>query len=139
MFRPEQSADKQTAYTNKVDIYSLGLILFEMFQHFASYHERAKTLNELRTFQLLPQVFEIQWPAALCNLIKSVVSTKPEERLSCDEILGHPIMNRKVKTSDAVLQLKEKLDEMTLENQRLLEIIKAQQKQIEELEKKNNG
>ncbi len=106
-----------------------------MFQQFASYHERAKTLNELRSFQLLPQVFETQWPAALCNLIKCMVSSKPEERLSCDEILGHPIMNRKVKASDAVLQLKEKLDEMTLENKRLLDIIQKQQEQIEELKR----
>ncbi len=134
LIRPEQSAEKQTAYTNKVDIYSLGLILFEMFQHFASYHERAKTLNELRNFQLLPQEFETQWPAALCNLIKSMVSLSPEERLSCDEILAHPIMNRKVKL-DAVLKFKVKIDEMTIENQRLLEIIKKQQEQIEELKK----
>jgi serine/threonine protein kinase len=132
---PEQSAEKQTAYTNKVDIYSLGLILFEMFNQFASYHERAKTLNELRTFQMLPQVFETHWSAALCNLIKSMVSSKPEERLSCDEILGHPIMNRKIKASDAVLQLKEKLEEMAGENKRLLDIIKKQQEEIEVLKK----
>ena len=106
-----------------------------MFQQFSSYHERAKILNDLRNFQLLPQVFETQWPAALCNLIKSMVSHKPEERLSCDEILSHPIMNRKVKASDAVLQLKEKLDEMTLENKRLLDIIQKQQEQIEELQR----
>ena len=130
LHRPEQSSVKQTAYTNAVDIYSLGLILFEMFQHFASYHERAKTLNELRNLQLLPQMFERQWPAALSNLIKSMVSLRPEERLSCEEIMAHPIMNRKVK-SDAILQLK--FDELRLENQRLLEIIEKQREQIEKL------
>lgn len=106
-----------------------------MFNQFASYHERAKTLNELRSFQMLPQVFETQWPAALCNLVKSMVSAKPEERLSCDEILGHPIMNRKIKASDVVLQLKEKLDEMAEENSRLRDIVKKQQEEIEQLKK----
>jgi translation initiation factor 2-alpha kinase 4 len=44
---PEQLT--QTNYNSKVDIFSLGLILFELFYIFHTQHERTAILNQLRT------------------------------------------------------------------------------------------
>ena len=47
---PEQLARRH--YDHKVDIYSLGLILFELLVPFSTQMERVRTLAELRKLRL---------------------------------------------------------------------------------------
>jgi len=50
---PEQ--EKNEFYNEKVDLYALGLILFEMCNKFSTLHERLTTLNNLKQKRQLPK------------------------------------------------------------------------------------
>ena len=54
---PEQLAKK--SYNNKVDIYSLGLILFELLVPFSTQMERIHTLTKLRQLEF-PARFKVR-------------------------------------------------------------------------------
>jgi serine/threonine protein kinase len=43
---PEQ--EYSSSYNNKVDIYALGLILFELFQNMSTTHERFSMIKDLK-------------------------------------------------------------------------------------------
>lgn len=49
------------AYDHKVDIYSLGIIFFELYQPFATGMERAESLKELKK-GVLPDYFVKKFP-----------------------------------------------------------------------------
>lgn len=57
---PEQL--NQTLYNEKTDIYSLGIILFELFCPFYSSMERVDVISRLRSHHSLPVEFEASWP-----------------------------------------------------------------------------
>ncbi len=54
---PEQI--KSTKYDEKVDIYSLGIIIFEMFYEFSTYSERFKILSDITKSFVLPKDFNL--------------------------------------------------------------------------------
>lgn len=57
---PEQS--KGRIYDYKVDIYSLGIILFELLVPFSTDMERIKTLTDIKA-QKFPEGFAEKYPA----------------------------------------------------------------------------
>ncbi|XP_017082189.1 eukaryotic translation initiation factor 2-alpha kinase isoform X2 [Drosophila eugracilis] len=73
---PEQLLGQH--YDYKVDIYSLGLIFFELHVYFCTEMERIKTLRSLRDGQY-PKDFAIDYPQQY-DLLKQMLSTHPEER-----------------------------------------------------------
>ncbi len=78
---PEQLAKKP--YNHKVDIYSLGLILFELLVPFSTQMERVDTLTKLRI---------LQFPSHFMNkpeykLVSSMLAHKPNERPEASDIL----------------------------------------------------
>ncbi|KAL1492916.1 hypothetical protein ABEB36_011082 [Hypothenemus hampei] len=75
---PEQS--KGRIYDYKVDIYSLGIILFELLVPFNTYMERIKTLTDLKT-QKFPQNFDKRYPAEYV-LLQSMLDEDPSKRLT---------------------------------------------------------
>lgn len=58
---PEQLSNPPVAYNEKSDIYSLGIIFFELFFPFSTGMERAKVLKDLRR-GVLPEDFVTKWP-----------------------------------------------------------------------------
>jgi translation initiation factor 2-alpha kinase 1 len=58
---PEQLANPPLAYDQKVDIYSLGIIFFELYQPFATGMERAASLRDLKK-GVLPDNFVKKFP-----------------------------------------------------------------------------
>ena len=52
---PEQL--KSSHYDEKIDIYSLGIIMLEMFYQFGTAMERYEVLNEVTKYQRLPKDF----------------------------------------------------------------------------------
>ncbi|XP_053316626.1 interferon-induced, double-stranded RNA-activated protein kinase-like [Spea bombifrons] len=72
---PEQYED---AYENEVDIYSLGLILIELFIKFSTYHEKEKEWPKFRNAEF-PQEFAQQFHYEE-SIIKLMLSKDPKKR-----------------------------------------------------------
>ncbi|XP_056326630.1 eukaryotic translation initiation factor 2-alpha kinase 3 [Danio aesculapii] len=84
---PEQLSGN--SYSHKVDIYSLGLILFELLCPFRTQMERVRTLTEVRA---------LQFPAAFCKanileaqMVRCMLSRVPAERPEASEITEAPL------------------------------------------------
>ncbi|KAM8833485.1 eukaryotic translation initiation factor 2-alpha kinase 3 isoform 2-T2 [Synchiropus picturatus] len=84
---PEQLSGN--SYSHKVDIYSLGLILFELLHPFSTQMERVKTLTEVRALRV-PEVFSKNNSQEL-NMVRSMLSLSPGERPEAAEIIGTPL------------------------------------------------
>lgn len=63
-------ANGWASYDEKVDLYSLGVVLFELWQHFSTGMERVMRLHELRDIGKLPPEFEASHPQ-ISKLIRS--------------------------------------------------------------------
>lgn len=72
-------------YNEKTDIYSLGLIIFELFTCFNTKMERAKVLKDLRKFVFPPDF--LQKYSEEAALIRQLLQLNPEDRPSAVEIL----------------------------------------------------
>ncbi|EDV47885.1 eukaryotic translation initiation factor 2-alpha kinase isoform X1 [Drosophila erecta] len=73
---PEQLLGQH--YDYKVDIYSLGLIFFELHVYFSTEMERIKTLRSLRDGQY-PKDFAVNHPKQY-DLLQQMLSAQPEQR-----------------------------------------------------------
>ena len=73
-------------YDEKCDIFSLGVVMVEMWSQFATAMERALTLSELHNGRI-----PIEWSVAHptpSRLAHSMVAIEPNLRPSCSQILG---------------------------------------------------
>ncbi|XP_034715185.1 eukaryotic translation initiation factor 2-alpha kinase 3 [Etheostoma cragini] len=84
---PEQLSGN--SYSHKVDIYSLGLILFELLYPFRTQMERVRTLTEVRALRI-PEVFSKNNVQEL-SMVRSMLSWSPSERPEAVEITGTPL------------------------------------------------
>ncbi|XP_056151825.1 eukaryotic translation initiation factor 2-alpha kinase 3 [Lampris incognitus] len=84
---PEQMSGN--SYSHKVDIYSLGLIMFELLFPFRTQMERVRTLTEVRTLQF-PEVFTKNNVQELA-MVRSMLSWSPSERPEAAEITETPL------------------------------------------------
>ena len=81
---PEQL--RQDNYDEKTDIYSLGIILFELYHPFSTKMERAKVLNDLRTYCRLPSYFVSKYPH-VSTFVQQLIQHNPSLRPSAHDIL----------------------------------------------------
>ena len=74
-------------YVNcQVDMYSLGVIFFELWHPFATAMERHLVLSDLKQKGDLPKSWAAQFPAQL-NLLRRLLSPSPSDRPSAVEVL----------------------------------------------------
>ncbi|XDV44660.1 hypothetical protein PO909_012907 [Leuciscus waleckii] len=93
-------------YDSKSDMYSIGVIAFELFQPFGTEMERAHTLGELRQSKI-PNTLSNNWPL-LAKYISLLTSSDPSMRPSASQLLQNDLFS----TSDMVIHsLKRKIDE----------------------------
>eukprot|EP01105_Mastigella_eilhardi_P019642 TRINITY_DN4639_c0_g1_i2.p1 TRINITY_DN4639_c0_g1~~TRINITY_DN4639_c0_g1_i2.p1 ORF type:complete len:1383 (-),score=422.18 TRINITY_DN4639_c0_g1_i2:93-4241(-) len=97
------------SYGQKVDIFSLGIILFEMCAPFETSMERAVALTELREKQVFPPGFEAKCQRE-SQVIRWLLKQNPEERPTAKEILMSPLVPAKLE--DEIL--KSALNEITV-------------------------
>ncbi|KAF1813189.1 Serine/threonine-protein kinase, partial [Eremomyces bilateralis CBS 781.70] len=85
---PELRSNAGGSYNNKVDMYSLGIIFFEMCHPLKTAMERDKTIRALREKEhSLPQEFSGPAKAVQAGIILSLVSHRPSERPGSAELL----------------------------------------------------
>ncbi|KAM9787626.1 eukaryotic translation initiation factor 2-alpha kinase 3 [Syngnathus typhle] len=84
---PEQLSGQ--LYSHKVDIYSLGLILFELLNPFRTQMERVRTLMEVRSLRF-PESFSKNNFHEL-NMVLSMLSLIPGDRPEAADITGLPL------------------------------------------------
>ncbi|WAR22378.1 E2AK3-like protein [Mya arenaria] len=85
---PEQMSGKK--YSQKVDIFSLGVILFELLFPFATQMERVNTLVLVKQ-QILPNRFKREMHKEAV-FVKWLLSPKPEDRPTAKEILDSELL-----------------------------------------------
>ncbi|XP_031551320.1 eIF-2-alpha kinase GCN2-like [Actinia tenebrosa] len=76
-------------YSNKVDLYSLGIIFFEMcYRPLKTGMERAKTLGDIRTSKVkFPEDFDKKRSAKETNVLLWLLKHNPDDRPSSQELL----------------------------------------------------
>jgi translation initiation factor 2-alpha kinase 4 len=96
-------------YDEKCDIYSLGVVLVEMFSNFDTAMERAKILSGLRNGNV-PQAMQQQFPYQ-SELAQKMVATNPHHRPSCADLLQEIALTneRKDRTIDRIAMLEKEL------------------------------
>nr|XP_029721127.1 eukaryotic translation initiation factor 2-alpha kinase-like [Aedes albopictus] len=87
---PEQQ--RGLPYNYKVDIFSLGLIMFELLQTFGTEMERICTLKDVRKCKFPPK-FEETYPNEY-QLLKLMLSTEPSKRPTTYGIKARPPLKR---------------------------------------------
>ena len=75
------------SYDEKCDIFSLGVVMVEMWHKFSTGMERAKVLSELHYCRVPSDWGATTHPAA-SQLARSMVATDPKLRPSCSQILA---------------------------------------------------
>lgn len=103
-------------YDEKSDIYSLGIILFELFYPIKTQMERARLLADLKTSKQFPTEFLRHWPKEAA-LIWCCLSSDPSNRPSADEILESELMD---------LDLEEHFLRISEDNDDLRELLRIQ-------------
>uniref|UniRef100_A0A7E4W6I1 Protein kinase domain-containing protein n=1 Tax=Panagrellus redivivus TaxID=6233 RepID=A0A7E4W6I1_PANRE len=80
---PELSSNN---YTQSVDIYSIGVVLYDLFNASYTREERIVKLNELRDNGKPSNEFSFRFPE-IARIIHSMVSTKPDKRPHAKKLL----------------------------------------------------
>ncbi|KAI9476503.1 MAG: kinase-like domain-containing protein, partial [Benjaminiella poitrasii] len=91
---PKTGATSGMRYNQKVDMYSLGIIFFEMCYKFATGMQRVVVLNELRNGK-----FPDDFPSSYVNqkqIIKLLLSPQPKDRPNSFELLRSDLLPPKL-------------------------------------------
>ncbi|KAI9467705.1 kinase-like domain-containing protein [Coemansia mojavensis] len=88
---PEQLRDEAVEYNEKADIYSLGIIFFELYYPFATAMERVVVIKDLRRGVFPPQFLQM-WPKEAAFILQ-LMDANPERRPSAKEILSFDLID----------------------------------------------
>ncbi|KAG2211588.1 hypothetical protein INT47_008684, partial [Mucor saturninus] len=91
---PEQIAIPTLAYDEKADIYSLGIILFELYRPFSTAMERADAIDKLKRKGQFPAHFVEKYPTQ-SQIILSMMNKDPCLRPTALEILSSDLFKKR--------------------------------------------
>jgi serine/threonine protein kinase len=116
-------------YNEKTDIFSLGIIFFELYYTCSTKMEKARVLSELRN-RILPASFLQKYPAESAFIL-TMLQPNPDERPSVDDILNSDMLAEEYMTvhRNSFIDL-----EAALQKQRM--VIEQQEEHIRMLEQK---
>merc|ERR1711959_122804 len=93
-FSPELWLDKP--YDKKSDMFALGAIMYELCMHVPPFHYEDMNLVKEGTLNDEPFPIPPIYSTELRSLIDSMMSKRPEDRPSCDQILNLPFLRKEV-------------------------------------------
>ncbi|KAJ1975016.1 hypothetical protein H4R34_004501 [Dimargaris verticillata] len=88
---PEQLAQSSQAYDTKADVYSLGIIFFELFYPFATGMERVQVLQELKQ-SIIPADFLALYPKEAAFVLW-LMAAEPQHRPTAQQILAFQLFD----------------------------------------------
>lgn len=116
-------------YNEKTDIFSLGIIFFELYYTCSTKMEKARVLSDLRN-RIIPPAFLNKYPTESAFIL-SMLLPNPDDRPSVDELLASDLLAEEYMT----VHRKDILDlETTVHSQR--NVIQQQEEHIRMLEQK---
>ncbi|KAI9354577.1 kinase-like domain-containing protein [Zopfochytrium polystomum] len=84
-------------YTSKVDMYSLGIVFFEMLYPFSTGMQRVKVITDLRMPSIIfPEDFDRKKNESGYSIVHSLLRHAPKERPSCQELLESKLLPAKL-------------------------------------------
>ncbi|UMM18272.1 hypothetical protein L5515_014414 [Caenorhabditis briggsae] len=109
-----KSDQKTTPYTSKIDIYSAGVVLFEMFYRpLAPGMERVSTLNNLRDHIKIPADFGKSLAPAMASLarktVEAMLQREPDLRPTAEDLLNDEDLPMHTKEDATFRSLAEKV------------------------------
>lgn len=113
---PEQL--KGSEYNTKCDIYSLGIILFELFQKCDTEMERMKCLNDVRS-GIIPDMVQQNWPIQT-QYIEQMTNEVPDNRPSAKDMLSGELYKSKDQVINNMRKEIEKLKRQLVEKDKAL-------------------
>jgi len=115
-------------YNAKCDVYSLGMILFELFQRYSTEMERGQSLSDLRK-GIIPEVMYTNWKIQT-KYIESMTNENPEVRPTVQEMLSGELFLSK---DQIIKDLRKKDSESQTEIEKLKQEVKDKNQLIEKL------
>ncbi|NXO62001.1 E2AK1 kinase, partial [Phainopepla nitens] len=106
-------------YDFKSDMYSLGVILLELFQPFGTEMERTEVLTHLRTGQI-PHTFYKKWPTQ-AKYVKLLTSPRAPERPTAAQLQDSELFHT---TDQVISNLQQKVRQQQEEIEKLRETIR---------------
>ncbi|NXR97499.1 E2AK1 kinase, partial [Oxylabes madagascariensis] len=106
-------------YDFKSDMYSMGVILLELFQPFGTEMERTEVLTRLRTGQI-PHAFYKQWPIQ-AKYVKLLTSPRTTERPTAAQLRDSELFHT---TDQVISNLQQKVRQQEEEIEKLRETIR---------------
>lgn len=80
-------------YNYSADMYSLGVILFELVFPFSSAMDKAKCMERAKQFQCLPDELVSTWPL-IAELILALISSEPNKRPTASGVLNSDLFSK---------------------------------------------
>jgi len=99
---PEQ--EKSDNYDNKTDIYSLGIIIFEMFYKFSSLMERDYTLRKINSEQVYPDDMEEKCGKNVMLLVKKCTYNEPKLRPTIKDLMKSKLIPPSIQTKQIIIK-----------------------------------
>eukprot|EP00118_Oscarella_pearsei_P019713 m.211029 g.211029 ORF g.211029 m.211029 type:complete len:167 (+) comp39749_c0_seq86:1452-1952(+) len=126
---PEQLEGEH--YNDKADMFSLGIILAELFHPFTTSMERAIVLSRVRSGQI-PDVFKASWPQQ-GQLLEELVARDPSRRLDTSAVLRLDFLRNR---DELVVRMRKKVMQQDKEIERLTILLSEKDKMISQLQQK---
>ena len=105
---PEQ--EMTSKYTNKSDLFSLGIIIFEMFYDFKNLIERDRILRKIKEKHQFPENFKLL-SKNLQELIINLTDLQPEKRMSAKKLLNSDLIPLRLNEEEDIIKFKKMIHE----------------------------